>query len=331
MTSTTLNMPPLKMMAEWERHEFVWIGFPHDADEWPDVLDAARADVAAFANAVQASGEQVRLIVRDEANRAIAASMVDAGVALHIHRFGDIWLRDTGPVIVGQGTERTARRFGFNFWGGKYDMPGDESIGDDLAAEAGLPVTRCDWILEGGAIDVDGAGLCVTTEQCLLNPNRNPSLTREDIEARLKRDLGVDRVLWLGQGLTNDHTDGHVDNLARFVGPNWLAVPEAVAGDPNCEIYADARARAEAFGVSVATIPSVGALTVNGEVAPASYMNFYIANDRIIVPTYGAPNDERAVAVLDSVFPDRGAVGVRANALLSGGGSFHCCSQQMPL
>ena len=322
---------PLTMPAEWERHAFVWIGFPHNADEWPGTLDAARADVAAFANAVQASGEQVRLIVRDEENRALAAALVVPEVELRMHAFGDIWLRDTGPVIVGQGAGRTARRFGFNFWGGKYDMPGDDVIGDALAAEVALPITKCDWILEGGAIDVDGAGLCVTTEQCLLNPNRNPHLSKADIEARLKRDLGVERVLWLGQGLTNDHTDGHVDNLARFIGPHWLAIPEAVAGDPNAEIYADARARAEAFGVSVATIPTVGEMQVNGEAAPASYMNFYIANDRIIVPTYGMPNDARAVAVLDTVFPDRGAVGVRANGILSGGGSLHCCSQQMPL
>ena len=156
---------PLTMPAEWERHEFVWIGFPHNADEWPGTLDAARADVAAFANAVQASGEQVRLIVRDEENRALAAALVVPEVELRMHAFGDIWLRDTGPVIVGQGAARTARRFGFNFWGGKYDMPGDDVIGDALAAEVALPITKCDWILEGGAIDVDGAGLWVTTEQ----------------------------------------------------------------------------------------------------------------------------------------------------------------------
>ena len=323
----TYTFPP-----EWHPQDWLWIGFPHDADEWPEVLGRAQEQIAAFANAVAESGQEVRLLVRDAANEARARALVSATVTLERREYGDVWLRDTGPLVLADAEgERAARRFEFNGWGGKYLMEGDQTIGAALARDAGLDLETSPWVLEGGAIDGDGTGLVVTTEQCLLNPNRNPSLTKADIEARLKRDLGVERVLWLGQGLTNDHTDGHVDNLARFIGPNWIAIPEAVAGDPNAEIYADARARAEAFGVSVATIPTVGEMQVNGEAAPASYMNFYIANDRIIVPTYGAPNDERAVAVLDSVFPDRGAIGVRANALLSGGGSFHCCSQQMPL
>ncbi|MEP2548729.1 MAG: agmatine deiminase family protein, partial [Qipengyuania citrea] len=207
----TPRMPP-----EWAPQDWLWIGFPHDADEWPAVLPRAQEQIAAFANAVAESGQEVRLLVRDAANEARARQLVSDAVTLERRSYGDVWLRDTGPLVLCDGSgNRAARRFGFNGWGGKYLMDGDQTVGAQLAADAGLPLDVADWILEGGAIDGDGTGLVVTTEQCLLNPNRNPQLSREAIEERLKRDLGFDRVLWLGEGLINDHTDGHVDNLAR--------------------------------------------------------------------------------------------------------------------
>jgi agmatine deiminase len=219
----------------------------------------------------------------------------------------------------------------FNGWGGKFEMAGDQTIGAELARDAGLPVVEADWILEGGAIDGDGTGLVATTEQCLLNPNRNPALSRDDIERRLREDLGFDRVLWLGQGLINDHTDGHVDNLARFVGPGRLAVPRATGlDDPNAAIYADARARAEAFGVTVAEIPSPGLLTRGDFVEPASYANFAITTRLVVVPTFGSPHDGDGVAAIAELFPGRATIGLPADAVLAGGGGFHCASQQMP-
>ncbi len=325
----TLTMP-----AEWAPHEAVWIGFPHLAEEWSGRIDAARRDIAAFANAVHdgGRGEEVRLVVNDEQQAEIAAGLVESGVRILVQPLGDIWLRDTGPIVAGTGTMRRARNFRFNWWGEKFVMPGDLEIGAALGEAGGLPVDEQDWVLEGGGIDVDGTGLAVTTEECLLHPNRNPSLTREDIAVRLHQSLGIERLLWLGKGLFGDHTDGHVDNLARFVGEGRLAIPVAAGGDdPNAAVYADARARAEAFGgIGIVDLPSPGRVELGGGVAAASYMNFYIGNSVVVVPTYGSANDTAAVDALAALFPDRRAVGVDARGIIGGGGSFHCSSQQLP-
>jgi len=326
MTDTPLRMPP-----EWHPQDWLWIGFPHLAEEWSGVIDAAQVQIAAFASAVADSGQEVRLIVRDAANAARARSLVSGAVTLERRVYGDVWLRDTGPLVVCGKGERRARLFGFNGWGGKYLMPGDEVIGADLAASAGLAADRCDWILEGGALDGDGTGLVATTAQCLRNPNRNPTLPQSDLEARLARDLGYDRVLWLGDGLINDHTDGHVDNLARFVAPNRLALPRATGpSDPNAAIYADAAMRARDFGVEVVEVPSPGLVEWGGMVQPASYMNFVIANNVVIVPVFGTQHDEDGVAAIAELFPGRAVIGLLADAVLAGGGGFHCSSQQMP-
>ena len=324
---------PVTMPPEWAPQDWLWIGFPHAVEEWVDAHTMARAQeqIAAFANAVAESGQAVRLVVRDAANEDRARQLVSGRVALHRHEYGDIWLRDTGPLVTLRDGGRVGKRFGFNGWGGKYRMPGDESVGAALAEDAGLPVEISDWILEGGALDTDGTGLVATTEQCLLNPNRNPDLARADIEERLARDLGFDRVLWLGDGLVNDHTDGHVDNLARFVAPGRLAIPVATGpDDPNAAIYADARQRAGDFGVAVADVPSPGRVMDGDRVEPASYMNFAITSQLVVVPTYGTIHDEDGVAAIAALFPDRATIGLPADAVLAGGGSFHCASQQMP-
>ncbi len=322
----TVLMPP-----EWAPQEWLWIGFPHLAEEWPGFLAAAQEQIAAFANAVADSGQAVRLLVRDEANEARARALVSKAVTLEQRIYGDIWLRDTGPLIVSDNGERAARRFGFNGWGGKYEMTGDESIGAELARDADLPLKTSPMILEGGAVEGDGSGLCAVTEQCLLNPNRNPGMSRAAIEAELERTLGFERVLWLGDGVINDHTDGHVDNLARFVGPGLLAIPHATGDDdPNAAIYADARRRAEAFGVEVVTIPSPGLILRDGEIEPASYVNFAITTNLVVVPTFGSVHDTEGVAAIAALFPDRQTIGQPADAVLAGGGGFHCASQQMP-
>lgn len=320
----TLPPPP-----EWADHDAVLIGFPSHPEIWGPPLAGARAETLAFANAIadEGRGERVLLVCADEEAARAAATRIGKGVEIVVEDFGDVWLRDTAAIVTG---DASARDFGFNGWGGKYEFPGDEDVAERLAARLGLDTTRCGWVLEGGSIDGDGTGLVVTTEQCLLNRNRNPGLSMATAEAWLARDLGYDRVLWLGDGLVNDHTDGHVDNLARFVGPNRLAVPLPEENDPNWLIYQDAARRAEAMGIDVVRLPSPGRVLVDEEVVPASYMNFYIGNTVVAVPTYGQPNDARAVEAVQALFPDRRAVGLRADHILTGGGSFHCISQQLP-
>ena len=313
---------------EWAPHTAVWIGFPSHPELWADDLDAARDEVAAFARAVHAQGrgEKVLLVAAD-AEAGIAAAAAAPFAEIVVAPFGDIWLRDTGPIVGG---DRVARRFAFNGWGGKYDLPDDDSVGTRLAERRGLRVVEHDWVLEGGALDGDGTGTVVTTEQCLLNPNRNGLMPQTEIEARLAADLGYTKIVWLGEGLLNDHTDGHVDNLARFVAPGVLAIPEPAENDPNWQVYQHAVRDAEAGGLTVVRVPSPGRVLRDEEIVPASYMNFYIGNAAVVVPVYGAANDDAAVAAIGAFFPDREAVGLRADAILTGGGSFHCISQQIP-
>jgi len=314
---------------EWAPHAAVWIGFPSHAELWLEDLAPAQEEVAAFARAVHADGrgEQVILVCANE-DAAAAARTLAPFATIEVQAFGDIWLRDTAPILTGDGD---ARSFRFNGWGGKYDLPGDDTIGQRLAAARGLATRACDWVLEGGAIDGDGAGTIVTTGQCLLNPNRNPALDKAAIEAKLASDLGATRIVWLDDGLIGDHTDGHVDNLARFVAPGTVALPEpAGEDDPNAAVYADARRILTEAGLTVAPIPSPGRVLRDDEVIPASYMNFYIGNAAVVVPLYGAANDDAAVAAVQALFPDRTVTGFRADHILTGGGSFHCISQQIP-
>ena len=320
------RVPP----AEWAAHEAVWIGFPSHAELWADDLAPARDEVAAFARAVHAEGrgEQVWLVAAD-AEAAAAARVACPFARIVREPFGDIWLRDTGPILLDR---RAARLFGFNGWGGKYDLLGDDDIGARLAEDAGVRAEVAGWILEGGAIDGDGTGRVVTTRQCLLNPNRNPGASIAAIEALLAESLGFTKVIWLGDGLLNDHTDGHVDNLARFVGPGRLAIPEGSDNDPNWRVYQAAAEDALLADPSldIVRVPSPGRILHDDEIVPASYMNFYIGNAAVVVPLYGAANDAAAVAAFQALFPTRQVVGLRADHILTGGGSFHCISQQVP-
>jgi agmatine deiminase len=317
----------------------MWLGFPSHEDLWEDNLAPAQDEVEALARALAGpGGERVRLMTGSDAGEAEARRRLDGvgGVEIVPGRFGDVWLRDTGPIFLGPDA---CVGFRFNGWGGKYDLPHDDEVAAQVAGAASATLLQSAAVLEGGALDHDGEGTVLTTRQCLLNPNRNAGWTEAVAEGALARDLGARKVLWLGDGLLNDHTDGHVDNLARFAAPGLVVCPMAFGrGDPNADVY-DAAAGAlagmtDAAGrrLRVARIPSPGWIEAGGVGGvPASHMNFIIANQAVILPVYGEGLAASLAAQgLAEVFPGREVIALPSNALLTGGGSFHCISQQEP-
>ena len=330
----TFAVPP-----EWAPHRAMWLGFPSHAELWEENLEPARREVAGLVRALAGPGrEHVRLMVHGDDGVKSAARLLKgvAGVEIVAGQFGDIWIRDTGPIFLA-GSARAAA-FRVNGWGGKYVLEGDDAVADQIAAAAGAVLERHDLVMEGGSIDHDGLGTVLTTGQCLLNPNRNPGMTEAIAEAALASSLGARKVLWLGDGLLDDHTDGHVDNLARFVAPGVVVCPMAYGrDDPNTEIYDAAAAAlggmtdADGRKLRVVRVPSPGRiLDAGGEVVPASHMNFLIANGAVVTPVYEDVASGYALDALRSVFPDRQVIGLPARAILTGGGSFHCISQQEP-
>ena len=325
--------------AEWSPHRALWLGYPSHGELWEDNLAPARDEVAALARALAGPGEErVRLLLCGDEAEQDAQARLDgvSGIELVRGDFGDIWLRDTGPLFASDGR---ALGFAFNGWGGKYQLEGDDTVATQIASAAGAPLVAHDFVLEGGALDHDGHGTVLTTRQCLLNPNRNPGWTQETAEAALAGALGARKVLWLGDGLKNDHTDGHVDNLARFVAPGVVACPVAWGrADPNADLY-DETARllstmtdARGAALQVMRIPSPG-WTANdeGDMVPASHMNFVIANRAVICPLYDERAGAFAMDALSSLFPERQVIGLPSKAILTGGGSFHCITQQEPV
>ncbi|MFA5957430.1 agmatine deiminase family protein [Hyphomicrobium sp.] len=333
---------PVVTPAEWAPQKAIWTAWPADPDEWNGDLETPRRDVAALIRALTIAGNHVRLLVNgDEAKASATAALRDIAELIPA-KYGDIWLRDTGPIYAHAGNGNVALRFKTNSWGGKYDLPDDATVGDDVARISRTAVRRFDFVLEGGAVDHDGEGTILATQQTLLNPNRN-GWTKEAAEKSLAEAFGTKKVIWIDEGLKNDHTDGHVDNIARFVAPGRV-VCQAPAGpdDPNAgtlnaiaatlEKATDAKGRA----LDVVRIPGVGLYrNALGEISPASHMNFLIANDVVVVPIYGTATEADALQALQAVFPTRAVVGVSSRGLLgcgeAGGGSFHCITQQEPL
>jgi agmatine deiminase len=335
-TAAKVSVPP-----EWAPQQAIWTAWPADANEWNGDLEAPRRDVAALVNAL-APGNAVRMLVNGAEAEASARAALGSAAEVVPAKYGDIWLRDTGPIFARTPGGAIALRFRTNSWGGKYDLPDDATVGDDIARLADAPVRRFGFVLEGGAVDHDGAGTVLTTRQTLLNPNRN-GWTKAQAEAALAEAFGASNVIWIDEGLRGDHTDGHIDNIARFVAPGRV-VCQAPAGphDPNAATL-DAIARTlssatDAGGrrLEVVRIPGPGLYrNALGEIAPASHMNFVIANGVVVVPVYGTPTQAAALEALQAVFPGRRVVGVSSRGLLgcgeAGGGSFHCITQQEPL
>ena len=330
-----------RMPAEWEPHEATWISWPKDPLTFPgDVLGKAEKIYVEMIRALT-PGEKVHLLVDDEQAEERVHAMVGENVKnLIIHRIPtvDVWMRDYGPIFVKDGKLKITK-WTFNAWGGKYEeLMKDDSVVDQLLPYLKMEVERPGIILEGGSIEVNGRGTLLTTEQCLLNKNRNKGLTRERIEEKLRGHLGVSNIIWLKEGIEGDDTDGHIDDIARFVDERTvLCAVEENKKDPNHAIlkrnFDDLRKARDQDGepLEVKTLPMPGPVHSPERRLPASYANFYIGNSAVLLPVFNHPNDEKAIAILKEHFPKRKIVPIFCEPLVWGNGAIHCVTQQQPL
>ena len=351
MTESITKTPAelgFRMPAEWHRHKATWLTWPKDPETWPDRVDQVE-EVFLQMMAALAPHETVNLLVDDESTEAHvrARCTFDAAGNVHLHRIKtvDSWIRDYGPNFLLRDDGAIAYNdWGFNAWGNKYEeLKRDDQIPKLLEPVLRLPRFEPGIVMEGGSIDVNGVGCVLTTEQCLLNPNRNPEFSKTQIEQRLKDYLGVTKVLWLGEGIVGDDTDGHIDDIARFVARDVIiCVREDDPEDANYELLEEnfrklqrmADAQDRPFEILSLPMPGIvgGTSTDNRnlERLPASYANFYIANNVVLAPVFGHKNDNRAVETLQRVFPDRQIVPINCEPLVWGMGTIHCVSQQQP-
>jgi agmatine deiminase len=328
-----------RLPAEWEPHAATWAAWPFDDVLWFGRLAGVRREFEALVRTI-ARFEPVRLLVHDAESEADAGRRLGAlDVTLHRVPLDDVWFRDNGPLFV---VDRAGRvsfvHWGFNAWGGKFEWRRDAEAPRAVAAALGVEHWRVEVVLEGGAIEPDGRGTALTTRQCLLSPTRNPGLDEAGHAAWLRDYLGIERLCWLERGLEDDHTDGHVDTLARFSDLRTLAVSLCEdPRDPNHEVtranlerlrgFADAEGRP--YRVVPVPLPA-GRYAQEGERLAAAYVNFYAGNGFALVPLYDDPHDARALATLAPLFPGREVIGLRARDILVGGGGFHCLTQPQP-
>jgi agmatine deiminase len=334
------------MPAEWAPHQATWISWPHNRDSWPGKFEPVEPVMVQAVGALSRS-ELVRINVLDAAHerhvRGLLEGHADAG-RVRFHRFptNDAWCRDHGAIFVNRSVPGNAPLLAINFefiaWGGKYPCELDNKIPPQMAEELGVPLRCVDMVLEGGSVDVNGAGALLTTEQCLLHPNRNPGLGKADIEAALREHLGVQQICWLGEGIVGDDTDGHIDDLTRFVSEDTvLTVTEPDQGDENHDVLAENRERlarirlADGRPLQVVELEMPAPVRYKGDRLPASYANFYIGNTVVLMPAFNDANDEPSRKTLESLFPGRQIVAIDCTDLVLGLGTFHCLTQQVPL
>jgi len=332
------------MPAEWEPHSAVWLAWPYDEDTFPGRVEKAEAVFARMIDALHPS-ERVELLVLDEkmkahASETIAETGADlSSINFHTTDYADVWLRDTGPTFVKDKAGKTViTKWIFNSWGNKFpELLKDGVIPDRISEWKRLLVVRPEIVIEGGAIEVNGRGVCLTTEQCLLNGNRNPGKTKTDLEKYLREYLGIKKTVWLKEGLANDHTDGHIDELARFVTPDKIVC--AYEEDEEHENYRILKANYEALSEAtdingkpfeIIKLPMPHMHYEDGTKAPVSYTNFYIGNTVVLAATFNDQNDGEALKIIEDCFPGRRVVGIDCSDIIYGGGAVHCMTQQQP-
>lgn len=334
------------MPAEWAPHRATWLSWPHNRETWPSQLERVRSVWVEMIQAL-APNEQVCLLVNDEQTRRdVETRLKNARVAIeNVSIFQiptvDVWMRDYGPTFVTRDRQESPLAFNdwiFNGWGKKYEAyEEDDWIANEIASILRISSFEHKMVLEGGSIEVNGSGTCLTTEQCLLNKNRNPHMSRGEIERFLKGSLGVRNLIWLGEGIVGDDTDGHIDDIARFV--NSITAVCVVETNPMDENYALLQENYERLQsardqngdkLSIVPLPSPSPIYFQGRRLPASYANFYIANEIVLVPVFDDPNDSKALGVLQDLFSDRKIIGLRCTEVVAGLGAIHCVTQQEP-
>ncbi|WP_337871187.1 agmatine deiminase family protein [Meiothermus sp.] len=339
------------MPAEWAPHAATWTAWPYDDEKWLGYLEPVRQEFAAFVNTL-ARFEPVHLVVNDEESERDAKARLSSQVRFHRIPHDDLWLRDSGAIFVThppspdhfppQGGKGGAVHlpsvapinWEFNGWGGKYAAQQDNQMPLHMARILGAHLFHAGIVMEGGSLEINGEGVCLTTRQCLLSPERNPGLNEEELEGYLHQFLGIDNVVWLGDGLEGDHTDGHIDTLTRFTSPHTIVT--AVCPDPDDPNHRPLQENLEILrslgGFRIVELPlPKNPLWLDSETRlPLTYANFYIANGAVLVPIYGDPHDEQALEILRPLFPGREVIGLKSRYLITGGGSFHCVTQQQP-
>jgi agmatine deiminase len=322
----------MRYPGEWEPHERTIMGWPCRTSLWGPTIEQARAEYAFVANSV-ADFEDVTMIAGSAQDAHTARAACTGRVEIVELPIDDSWLRDSGPIYtVDDSGGRVAVHFDFNSWGEKFaPWDKDAEIGGLIARELGDEVRKAPMVLEGGSVISDGNGTIITTEQCLLSPSRNPSLSRGAIEELLAEWLGAERVVWLGLGLVEDRdTDGHVDLIAAFTPHRRALVQTVPAGNPNHERCAENAQRLGEAGIETIEIPHLSYREVAGESVAVGYLNLYICNGAVIVPVAGDEFDEEAVAIIGEAFPGRSVVPVPGATIAYGGGGPHCITQQVP-
>jgi agmatine deiminase len=334
------------MPAEWVPHEATWLSWPHNQDTWPTQLPEVQQVWVKMIRALS-SYEKVNVLVNNEAIRnQVAAQLQAAGANMDWVSFFqvptvDVWIRDYGPTFITCLQQDHPLAFNdwiFNGWGRKYHAyEEDDSVAKEIAALLKVPVFAHAVVLEGGSIEVNGCGTCLTTEQCLLNQNRNPEMSRVQLEQFVKNSLGAPHLIWLGEGIVGDDTDGHVDDIARFVDPTTVVC--VVEENPRDENYAVLHENYERLQgatdqagskLSIVSLPSPAPVYSDGSRLPASYANFYIANNVVLMPLFDDVSDDQALGILKELFPEREVIGFPCRAVVAGLGGIHCVTQQQP-
>ncbi len=334
------------MIAEWEKHSAVWLAWPYDVNSFPNIINDVEQSYCQIIKALEGSEKVKLFVLNEEEKKRIEKLLIDFGINIDniiffIKNYGDVWTRDYTPIaLINKDNELAYVNWNFNAYGKGEDplfsdLLKDDKVFDDIFDESIIKIFKPGMVLEGGSIDTNGNGTILTTEQCLLNPNRNRELNKEQIEINLKNYLGLDNIIWLKEGIVNDHTDGHIDEIARFVSSSVIVCAyEDDKKDPNYSILdnnfkvLENALNKDGSKFNIIKLPMPHMDYDNGEKAPVSYTNFYIGNSVVLMSIFNDSNDKKAMDIIQSLFQNHKVIGIDCSKIIYGGGAIHCITMQ---